>query len=132
VTIATARVLLDTLDAAFDAAVATVALHCAKDGRLDNERLDAQQWASYELALAAADLLAARTRNLEAEERRERVFALPRPFRSRRTLDRARARVIQTWLAWVPTVGITGKSGATPARFRHCMCGHVASLTTRR
>ncbi|MEP6944038.1 MAG: acyl-CoA dehydrogenase [Betaproteobacteria bacterium] len=60
-TIATARVLLDTLDAAFDAAVATVAQHCAKDGRLDNERLDAQQWASYELALAAADLLAART-----------------------------------------------------------------------
>jgi CBS domain-containing protein len=30
--------------------------------------------------IALTDLLIARTRNLEAEERRERVFALPRPF----------------------------------------------------
>jgi hypothetical protein len=30
--------------------------------------------------IALTDLLVARTRNLEAEERRERLFALPRPF----------------------------------------------------
>jgi H+/Cl- antiporter ClcA len=33
--------------------------------------------------IALTDLLVARTKNLEAEERRERVFALPRPFASR-------------------------------------------------
>ena len=32
--------------------------------------------------IALTDLLTARTRNLEAEERRERLFALPRPFAS--------------------------------------------------
>jgi hypothetical protein len=32
--------------------------------------------------IALTDLLVARTKNLEAEEPRERVFALPRPFRS--------------------------------------------------
>ena len=32
--------------------------------------------------IALTDLLIARTKNLEAEERRERLFALPRPFRS--------------------------------------------------
>ena len=46
--------------------------------------------------IALTDLLVARTKNLEAEERRERVFALPRPFRSSSNFDRARARVIQT------------------------------------
>ena len=25
--------------------------------------------------------------------------------------------------SWVPMMGITGKSGESPARFRHCMCG---------
>ncbi len=34
--------------------------------------------------IALTDLLIARTRNLDAEERRERVFALPRPFASSR------------------------------------------------
>jgi CBS domain-containing protein len=34
--------------------------------------------------IALTDLLVARTKNLEAEERRERVFALPRPFASSR------------------------------------------------
>jgi (2S)-methylsuccinyl-CoA dehydrogenase len=55
------RSLLDVLDGALEAAVATLALRCAKDGKLDDARLDGQQWASYELALVAADLLAART-----------------------------------------------------------------------
>ena len=32
--------------------------------------------------IALTDLLTARTKNLEAEERRERLFALPRPFAS--------------------------------------------------
>ncbi|MCC6198486.1 MAG: acyl-CoA/acyl-ACP dehydrogenase [Burkholderiales bacterium] len=59
--IATARTLLDTLDATFRAAVGTIAARCAEGGKLDDALLDAQQWASYELALAAADLLAART-----------------------------------------------------------------------
>jgi CIC family chloride channel protein len=35
--------------------------------------------------IALTDLLFARTKNLEAEERRERVFALPRPFASSRS-----------------------------------------------
>ncbi|HET7033692.1 MAG TPA: hypothetical protein VFJ48_11245 [Casimicrobiaceae bacterium] len=59
--IAAARSLLDVLDGAFKAAVATLASLCAKDGKLDDALLDDQQWASYEPALAAADLLAART-----------------------------------------------------------------------
>jgi hypothetical protein len=32
--------------------------------------------------ITLTDLLTARTKSLEAEERRERLFALPRPFRS--------------------------------------------------
>ena len=32
--------------------------------------------------IALTDLLTARTKNLDAEERRERLFALPRPFAS--------------------------------------------------
>ena len=59
--LATARSLLDVLDGTFKGAVATLASLCAKDGKLDDARLEEQQWASYELALAAADLLAART-----------------------------------------------------------------------
>ncbi len=59
--LAIAGTLLAALDAAFAAAVAQVAQSCAKDGKLDDARLDAAQWASYEIALGAADLLAART-----------------------------------------------------------------------
>src|SRR5438128_9314479 len=36
--------------------------------------------------------------------------------------------MVQAWTPWVPTRGITGKSGATPARFRHCKCGYIASI----
>ena len=57
----TAGSLLDALEACLRTAVASTAAACAKDGKLDNARLDQRQWASYELALAAADLLAART-----------------------------------------------------------------------
>jgi CBS domain-containing protein len=32
--------------------------------------------------ITLTDLLTARTKNLDAEERRERLFALPRPFAS--------------------------------------------------
>jgi hypothetical protein len=32
--------------------------------------------------IGLTDLLTARTKNLDAEERRERLFALPRPFAS--------------------------------------------------
>ena len=56
-----ARTLLDRLQSAFDAAVQRAAQLCARDGKLDNKRLDAHQWISYELALASADLLAAQT-----------------------------------------------------------------------
>src|SRR5262245_35104651 len=48
--IATAYVLLEALDAAFDAAVAAVAQRCARHGELDDARLDEHQWSSYELA----------------------------------------------------------------------------------
>ena len=53
--------LLRRLRALFDQAAAALAGACASDGRLDAARLDAQQPASYELALASADLLAADT-----------------------------------------------------------------------
>ena len=56
-----ARTLLARIEAAFDAAVEQAALLCARDGRLDSERLDAHQWISYELALTSADLLSAKT-----------------------------------------------------------------------
>ena len=56
-----AKSLLDRLAAAFDAAVARAALLCARDGKLDAALLDLHQGISYELALADADLLAART-----------------------------------------------------------------------
>lgn len=45
----------------FDRAVAAVADACAIDGKLDAGRVDRHQSASYEIALAAADLLAAET-----------------------------------------------------------------------
>src|SRR5437870_24807 len=61
VVLATASSLLATLDQLFNAAVAQVAAQCAKNGKLDGGRLDEKQWASYELSLAGADLLAART-----------------------------------------------------------------------
>ena len=55
------KVLLDRLQIAFDKAVHRVALLCSRDGRLDAKRLDTHQWVCYELALASADLLAAKT-----------------------------------------------------------------------
>lgn len=53
--------LLAATRALFDRAVATLATHCAVGGKLDAKRLDEQQLASYEIAWAAADLLAAQT-----------------------------------------------------------------------
>lgn len=58
---ALARTLLDRVRQAFDRATHATALLCAHNGRLDAKRLDEHQWISYELALASADLLAART-----------------------------------------------------------------------
>jgi (2S)-methylsuccinyl-CoA dehydrogenase len=58
---APARQVLQALRAAFDQATAALARRCAVDGRLDARRLDAEQVASFELAWAAADLLAAET-----------------------------------------------------------------------
>jgi (2S)-methylsuccinyl-CoA dehydrogenase len=57
--LAHALALLACARRCFDRAVERVASLCAVDGRLDAERLDRQQIESYELALAAADLLAA-------------------------------------------------------------------------
>jgi len=56
-----ARLVLPGLRAAFDAGAAALARACCAAGRLDNARLDEQQVASFELAWAAADLLAAET-----------------------------------------------------------------------
>lgn len=47
--------------AAFDAGVTALARTCSRHGRLDNALLDATQVASFELAWAAAELLAAET-----------------------------------------------------------------------
>ncbi len=53
--------LLDGLATLFDNAVRRTAELCVQGGRLDPALLDAHQGIEYELALAAADLLAART-----------------------------------------------------------------------
>jgi (2S)-methylsuccinyl-CoA dehydrogenase len=53
--------LLTELRAAFDTICSALANDCAPNGRLDPSRLDARQVASFELAWAAADLLAAET-----------------------------------------------------------------------
>jgi len=57
---ALARSLIDRLAAAFETAVARTAALCARDGKLDGALLDTHQWLCYELALANADLFAAR------------------------------------------------------------------------
>jgi (2S)-methylsuccinyl-CoA dehydrogenase len=59
--IAVARHCLARLRSAFDAAVAALAQRCSTDGRPSGRKLDAHQVASFELAWAAADLLAAET-----------------------------------------------------------------------
>lgn len=56
-----ARQVLAVLRPAFDAGVAALARRCAPEGRLANRALDAQQVASFEMAWAGADLLAAET-----------------------------------------------------------------------
>ncbi len=53
--------LLDQLETVFDSAVGRVAALCSHNGKLAAGLLDAHQWNSYELSLAKADLLAART-----------------------------------------------------------------------
>jgi len=57
--IATARSFLARLRTAFDAATLALAQRCSAEGRLSGRKLDAEQIASFELAWAAADLLAA-------------------------------------------------------------------------
>lgn len=59
--LAAARHVLDVLRASFDTATTALAQRCAPGGRLDARSLDAQQVASFELAWAAAELLAAET-----------------------------------------------------------------------
>ncbi len=56
-----ALLILGSVRALFDDAVDRTAELCAVGGRLDAKRLDENQWISYELALACAELLAAQT-----------------------------------------------------------------------
>ena len=56
-----ANLLLRRLRVLFDRATLALAQRCSASGKLDPARLDAHQSASYELALASADLLAAET-----------------------------------------------------------------------
>jgi (2S)-methylsuccinyl-CoA dehydrogenase len=53
--------LLSATRVLFERAVAALAAQCSVGGKLDAKRLDEQQLASYEIAWAAADLLAAQT-----------------------------------------------------------------------
>jgi (2S)-methylsuccinyl-CoA dehydrogenase len=53
--------LLSATRVLFERAAAALAAHCSVGGKLDARRLDEQQLASYEIAWAAADLLAAQT-----------------------------------------------------------------------
>ncbi|GAB3668417.1 acyl-CoA dehydrogenase family protein [Ramlibacter alkalitolerans] len=57
--IATARSFLVRLRAAFEASALALAQRCSAGGKLSGRKLDAEQVASFELAWAAADLLAA-------------------------------------------------------------------------
>ena len=57
--LAVVRRLLADLRTAFERTVAILAQACTVDGALSARRLDERQSASYELALASADLLAA-------------------------------------------------------------------------
>lgn len=59
--VAAARRSLAALRAALDAATLALAGRCSTQGRLSGRRLDAEQVAAFELAWAAADLLAAET-----------------------------------------------------------------------
>lgn len=59
--VALARDVLSGLRAALDAGAVGLARTCSSDGTLSNRKLDAQQVASFELAWAGADLLAAET-----------------------------------------------------------------------
>jgi (2S)-methylsuccinyl-CoA dehydrogenase len=56
-----ARQVLASLRTAFDAGLLGLARACCTGGKLDNRKLDEQQVASFELAWAGADLLAAET-----------------------------------------------------------------------
>ena len=56
-----ARALLGRLRPMFEHGVAALAKACAPDGKLDGARLDEQQVATFEIAWASADLLAAET-----------------------------------------------------------------------
>src|SRR3954464_13103066 len=56
-----ARRVLGALRVEFDRTTAALARACATGATLDAARLDQRQLASYELALASADLLAAET-----------------------------------------------------------------------
>ncbi|GAB3763059.1 acyl-CoA dehydrogenase family protein [Ramlibacter monticola] len=58
-TLGTVRNCLARLRTAFDAATVALARRCSAQGRLSGDKLDAEQVASFELAWAAADLLAA-------------------------------------------------------------------------
>jgi (2S)-methylsuccinyl-CoA dehydrogenase len=58
---ATARKVLATLRGSLDQATAALAQRCADGSRLSGRKLDAEQVACFELAWAAADLLAAET-----------------------------------------------------------------------
>jgi (2S)-methylsuccinyl-CoA dehydrogenase len=53
--------LLDRIAAQFESLTAALAQLCARDGEVDGAALDAHQVASYELAFASSELLAART-----------------------------------------------------------------------
>ena len=59
--LAAARRVLHLLRTALDDATRALAERCSREGRLDAGRLDAQQVPSFELAWAAAELLAAET-----------------------------------------------------------------------
>lgn len=63
-----ARSALATLRSAFDNVTGSLAIRCSSEGRLSNQRLDAEQVASFELAWAAADLLAAEAAVVRVDE----------------------------------------------------------------
>jgi (2S)-methylsuccinyl-CoA dehydrogenase len=58
---ALAEAILQRIRQLFDQAVAALATACAVNNKLNSKRLDQHQFASYEIALASADLLAAET-----------------------------------------------------------------------
>jgi (2S)-methylsuccinyl-CoA dehydrogenase len=124
----TARGLLQTLRGAFDQAAAALAQRCVANGRLDGARLDAEQVPSFELAWAAADLLAAEAAvaSLQgpASELDTRLALLFTVDAALAVLDKLEGLSLELALAPAPLLEL--RAGASFAALRRAAIGAAA------